>query len=214
LNIPLIEDKKDLDIVPRLYRRALLNTLIELKPKNCLEFGSFRLESAAVFAYYFEKYQPEGKLITVDIALWERKYTELYNVHSVMVYPHSLDIESRHGEIQIYHPDWRKKITGTNSVVINGEIINKKMEDLSIDSFQFAFIDGDHSKSSFLSDLYITLPLIDKNGYILIDDIKDENHEICHYYRRELKPKYNFYEFEDWQPNPGMSLIKAEDLKL
>lgn len=214
LSIDLIDDNAVFDCCERFYRRAILNALISLQPTNCLEIGTYTYQTSHVFSHYFEKYHSIGKLVTADISEWDRGAAPP-NVYPVMVYPHTLNVEKFHSGINIYHPDWQKKLVGGgNSVMVNGKIINDKMEDLGINQFDFAFIDGDHQEKSFLSDLYIALALTKPDGYILIDDVRDIGNDQMTTYRNTLCPKNNFYEFENWNPNPGMALIRAGDLKL
>ena len=88
------------------------------------------------------------------------------------------------------------------------------MDKLEIENFSFVLIDGDHNRKSFLSDIDITLPLMDKNGYILIDDVDDDNHELKNYFHTELKHKNDFYLFEDWNIPVGMALAPVRDFKI
>lgn len=211
LSIPLVEDNTDYDCCPRKYRRAILNVLHALKPKYSLEIGSHYFQSSAVWSYWFEKNMPDGKLITCDIAKWSKSEPP-ENVEQVMVYPHINNIQDNHGGIAIYLPDWEKHVDC--SVYDNTDIIEEKMWDLGIDLFDLSFVDGDHARESFLRDLTIAKNLTNSNGYILIDDINDRGHAQYEVYR-ELKERGNvFYEFEDWNPNPGMALIKNRDLRL
>jgi hypothetical protein len=214
-SIPMLIDDTTHDACNRYYRRALLNTLLKLRPTYCLEIGTYTYQTSQVFSCYFETYNPNGKLITTDISEWDRGGAPP-NVYPVMVYPHTLNVEKFHGGINIFYPNWRKKLeSGGNSVLINGDIINRKMDELDIDEhFDFVFVDGDHQEKSFLSDLYIALALTKPDGYILIDDVRDPGNEQMETYRNTLCKKNSFYEFEDWDTNPGMALIRAGDLKL
>lgn len=204
--VPLIENNNSFDYCERGYRKALLNTLIHLKPKYCLELGTYLYQSSKVFAYYFEKYEPEGKLITADISEWTRDSVPPKSVFPIMVYPHTLDVEQYHGSIKIFHPNWQKKVG--NTIKINGDLIHGKMEEMGIPSFDFVFLDSCHCYDGFYSDLYITVALTGKESYILIDDIHDQNNVQSEIYRNNIAPKNNFYEFA------GMGLIKAGDFVL
>lgn len=211
LNIPLVENNTDYDCCPRKYRRAILNVLHSLKPKYSLEIGSHCFQSSAVWSYWFEKNMPDGKLITCDVAKWTQSEPPK-NVYNIMVYPHIHNIRDNHGGIEMSLPNWENHIE--NSHYDNMDIIEFKMDDLHIDLFDLSFVDGDHARESFLKDLCIVKYLTKDDGYILIDDINDRGHAQYDVYR-ELKSKGNvFYEFEDWNPNPGMALIKNKDLTL
>lgn len=212
LSISLVEDNTDYDCCPRKYRRAILNVLHALKPKYSLEIGSHYFQSSAVWSYWFEKNMPDGKLITCDIAKWSKSEPPK-NVEQVMVYPHILNIRDNHGGISVYLPTWEDHIQF--SIEENTNLICSKMDELDIELFDLCFVDGDHARTSFLSDLHIAQNLTNyEKGYILIDDINDRGHAQYEVYR-ELKEIGNvFYEFEDWNPNPGMALIKNRDLRL
>lgn len=213
MKIDIVSDNISFDCCERLYRRCLLNTLIALKPKNCLEIGTHTYQSTSVFSHYFNWHQPEGRVITADISVWNRGEPPP-GAHPVMVYPHEFDIENRHGGINIYHSNWKKKIAaGGNSVQINGKIIWDKMEDLDIGAFDFVFLDGDHSHKGFYSDLYISLALTHEDSWLLIDDTFDSRNELFYSYR-ELAKKNKFYTYNDWKVKPGMSLIQMKDFIL
>lgn len=218
LEIPLVSDNRIWDCCDRQYRRCILNCLIYLKSVNILEIGTHTYGSTSAMSHYINRYQPTGKIITADISEWTRGEPPL-NVYPVMVYPHSLDVKQRHGNIDIYHKNWEKQLSfGNNSIQLNGKLINYKMEELGIEAFDFVFVDGDHSRHAILSDLYIAMGLTHQDSYILIDDINDYNNEQRNFYHNSLKRNNQFYEFEDWnkyQNVPvGMGIIRAGDLKL
>ena len=211
ISIPLIDQRTDIDCCARLYRRAIYNTLLKLSPRYSLEIGSHLFQTSSVFSRYYEEYNKDGCLVTCDIAKWS-KSDPPNHVHQVMVYPHIPNIQDNHGGIDIYYKDWEKQTD--ISLYLNTEYIIDKMDDLNIDLFDLSFVDGDHATKSFILDLKIAKNLTSQNGYILIDDINDQNHEQYNVYR-ELKSKGNvFYEFDGWNPHPGMALIKNEDLNL
>jgi hypothetical protein len=177
-----------------------------------LEIGFYLFETSKIFSKYFNKYCPDGQLITTDIA---QRTTDIpSNVYPVLVYPHDPNVEQNHSglaDMDIYYKDWKNQ---DNTIELNTNIIKSKMKELNIDSFDFVFIDGGHTEKDISSDLQIVLPLMNKNGYILLDDITDGNHELTNYYINNLRPKNDFFEFENWKPSPIMGLIKAGDLKL
>ncbi len=97
-NIPLVDNRTDMDCCIRLYRRAIYNTLLELKPKYSLEIGSYLFQSSSVWSRYIKEHMPNGKLITCDIAKWTNSPPPDH-VIQVMVYPHIDNISDFHGDI-------------------------------------------------------------------------------------------------------------------
>ncbi len=218
IQIPLKEDNINYDCCCRLYRRAVLNCLIELKPTFCLEIGTSLYRTSELFSDYFRRYNPEGKLITTDISKWNRGQPP-DKVYPVMVYPYTEDIHSRHGGLNVYYGDFAEKIQQNDIALVNYDLILEEMDRLNIPfhfkkpGLDFAFVDGDHLKFSFLQDLKICQNLLHPDGYILLDDINDSNYSQYEAYR-DLKRKNSFYEFDGWNPNPGMALIQNKDLTL
>ncbi len=188
------------------YRTALFNILKYLSPKYCLEIGTHTFGGSMVFAEYFEKYQPEGKLITCDIGRYDSD--EVPNrVYPVYVYPHISNVLAFHGYLEkVYYEDYLDKLE--DSVDLNCEIISKMQHELEIDKFDFAFIDGDHTTNSFLKDAMMCQRLLNNESYILIDDVTSPNHELMNFYNSYLKPKNNFYEIA------GMALIQNKEVTL
>lgn len=180
------------------YLKALFNTLIEIRPKICLEIGTNTGNSAKVFQNYFDKFEPNGVLITCDI----KKYVDLShlkNVKQVIVSHHISDISKYH---QIN--DAELSYDYKNSVTTNINILQKLYQ-----RYDFAFIDGDHTKDSFLKDIQICDSLLNEPKYMLIDDTKEPVHECSQVYYEEIKNnnKYCCYDFEDWKNFVGCSLI-------
>ena len=135
---------------------ALLSTLIHLKPKHCLEIGTFQGQSAEVFQYYFDHYQPDGLLVTIDIKLYQQlTYKNVKQKHSDTIWK---------GGVLPFVED---------SVDKNTEIIN----DVFDGTFDFCFLDGDHQYVSADHDMQIATKLLKPPQYILFDDINDPQHE-------------------------------------
>ena len=211
--IPIIESPKGKDGVIRkgkfrgrncYYKVGLLNTLIKLKPKLCLEIGTHLGGTAKIFEYYFKKYRPDGILITCDIKCYIKLNSKY--IRQVIVYPHINNIEDYHkvtkNELLPAYEDHLE-----NSVKANCEIIKKELSKIRASSFDFYFIDGDHTRISFLKDIEIAKALSTPPHYILLDDTKEEDHECCFVYQNELKLKFNHYDFDDWLIFVSMSLI-------
>lgn len=198
------------DCCHRKYRRAIYNTLLELKPKHCFEIGSYIFQTSYMFSKYFEENQPDGRLITCDVSKWGREI-EPDRVSRVMVYPHVADIKNNHGGIQIYHQDYLDHVE--TSLEDNLILLREKMDELVIDKFDLAFVDGDHAYESFFRDLKTAKTLVKDDGWLIIDDIEDPNHQQIVAYQ-ELKSQAKFYEYEDWNPKPGIALIQNKDLHI
>ena len=186
------------------YKTALLNTLIQLKPKTCLEIGTHYGGTTEVFLRYFRRYQPDGVLITTDI----KKYVELSGprVRQVIVYPHIENIADWHTvEWDEMLPEAREILKKSNAE--NIAILRKELEACGRKGFDFCFIDGDHTRTSFLRDLDIAWTLSLPPHYFLLDDVKEELHDCCPVYRKEIPPNDPHYEFEDWPIFIGQALI-------
>lgn len=177
------------------YRDALFSTLVELKPKVCLEIGTNDGSSAGVFQNYFEQFgSDDSLLITADVKI----YSEIDhpNVKQVQVHPHVNNIKDLHHIEDLDLIDG--KVDRLMSVQKNISIIKKVMQESGVSQFDFAFIDGDHQRESLIKDIEIVEALIKEPGYILVDDIHDYIHECAEYFHEEMKPKYSHYLFEEW----------------
>lgn len=201
-------NRTDLDCCRRMYRRAIYNTLLQLKPKYCFEIGSYIYQTSYMFSKYFHEHRPDGYLLTCDVSTWG-KDNPPERVSRVMVYPHVDDIKNNHGGIQIYHQDYLDHVE--TSLEDNIKLLRSRMDELNIDKFDLAFVDGDHAYESFFRDLMTAKALVKDDGWLIIDDIEDPNHKQIVAYQ-ELREQMKFYEYEDWNPKPGIALIKNEDL--
>jgi hypothetical protein len=206
--IKMIDDSERFDACHRKYRRAIYNTLLELKPRYCFEIGTHIFQTASMFSKYFEEQNVDGHLITCDISIWGKDVAP-YRVHRVMVYPHNDEIQKNHGNIEVYHKDYKDHLD--TSLEDNIKLLREKMDELGIEKFDLAFIDGDHEYQSFFRDLQTAKALVKEDGWLIIDDIEDPNHQQIVAYQ-ELKDQTKFYEYEDWSPKPGIALIQNKDL--
>lgn len=184
----------------RYYKTALLNTLIHLRPRLCLEIGTWRGGSAKVFRYYFNKYCPTGHLVTADIKRYENITSK--HVTQVRVYPHTLDIFALHKKVaeDDLLPNWRRNVE--RSVEANANMV---LSPISKKKFDFAFVDGDHW--NLLKDVEIVKRVVKPPGYALLDDTTAFVWPCSWVYQDEIKPHFNTYDFEDWRMFPGTSLI-------
>jgi cephalosporin hydroxylase len=189
------------------YKTGLLNTLIALNPRVCLEIGTHQGGTAMVFLEYFGSFRPDGILVTADV----KKYVHLPVpcVRQAIVYPHSADVVTRHwvtsDELLDNDPTVYDK-----SVALNSAILAEWLAKIGADNYDFAFIDGDHARESLLRDIEIATRLTSPPHYMLLDDTKEGTHQVSVVYRDELLPKYDTYDFEDWPIFVGASLIWKE----
>lgn len=189
---------------PRYYLDALYNSLVELKPKLCLEIGTHFGDSAKVFQAYFDEYMPDGMLITCDI----KEYTDLSsmkNVKFIKVHPHKNNMTTHH----MVTNEELLKVTEFSC----DDNIDLVMDTFSIDpnSFDFVFIDGDHQIDSFCQDLLIAQTLKKPDSWILVDDTVEEYHELAGYFQKFRKSDYwEVYDFDDWEVLAGASLLREK----
>lgn len=183
------------------YLDSLFATLVELKPKNCIEVGTNYGGSARIFQDYFNKYMPNGQLITLDIKSYG-DISELKNVKQVIVYPYDDTVTKWHyvteNELLPEHKCWNEALTKNI----------RRVKNLSID-FDFAFIDGDHFRQSLLNDIELCTQVTNEPHYILIDDTEDERHDSSKVFNEELvtSDEWNTYDFSDWTIRTGTGLI-------
>lgn len=179
---------------------ALYATLIDLKPNLCLEIGTFHGKSAEVFQKYFDEYNPNGKLITIDI----KKYVDLSwlkNVIQLIIYPHVENSETLH------------YVTKQDILPYDIDSVNKNIaivESITKNKFDFCFLDGDHQMESVKRDFDIANRLLKEPKYILFDDIDDDRHDSMFYYRNNIlnNDKIEKYDFKDWNCWVGAVLLK------
>jgi len=191
------------------YKDALYSCLVQLKPKACLEIGTHIGGTTEVFETYFREHCPDGYLVTGDVNTYNK--LESKNVKQVIV-KSRIPFE----ELIKHHSDLDPKETqySENSRYINELIYWAALRKAkSIDTFDFIFIDGNHTKESFEKDLQLSLNLLSDDGYILIDDVPS-NLECSEYFYEKIKPskKFKIYEFEDWSSPVGAVLLKPAEI--
>ena len=178
------------------YVDALYSTLVEIRPRICLEIGTHRGGTAKTFQRYFDNYCKDGWLLTVDI----KKYVNIEkdNIKQCVVYPHVENIRPHHMEVAD-----KDMLSGfeeiENSVEKNCSIIQDELNKAGFDKFDFVFVDGDHQRESFLKDVEISKRLSHAPHYILLDDVCDYVHDSAIVFDEEIKPKYSHYLFENWK---------------
>jgi len=187
----------------RYYKTALLNTLIHLRPRACLEIGTWRGGSAKIFRRYFEQYRPDGFLITADI----KQYVTIKDkrVYQTRVYPHTLKILQLHKSVKEADllPDWRDKVDV--SVKANIAILRIALNAFRAKRFDFAFVDGDHW--NLLKDVDIVSRVTKRPRYMLLDDTTAHVWDCSQVYFDEIKPNWGTYDFDGWDIFTGTSLI-------
>lgn len=179
---------------------ALYGVLLKLKPKYCLEIGTFHGQSVEVFQTYFNEEMPDGKLITCDIKNFV-DMSKFPNCEQVLVHPHVTNSEQWH-----YVKNEEILPPVVDSVVEN---VCKIKEAATSIEFDFCFLDGDHQKISAYGDLAICELLLKQPQYILFDDIDSAPHESQAVYEESIKdnPDLNVYDFSDWGLWVGAALI-------
>jgi|TARA_R110000751_G_scaffold291187_4_gene398040 predicted O-methyltransferase YrrM len=188
----------------RQFRKALFSSLVHLKPKYCLEIGTHIGQSTEVFQKYFDEYQPDGIVVTVDIHKY--KDVESKNVKQLIVHPHvnnSSDWHYVNNEELLDH--------NVDSVVKNTELIRESIRNLSENQFDFCFLDGDHQRESVMKDFAISRNLLTEPQYILFDDTEDDGggHDSVKIYEEIVaEEKYNVYDFsKEWDVYCGCALM-------
>lgn len=188
------------------YKTALYNTLLVLHPRVCLEIGTYKGGSTAIFERYFEEACPEGKLVTADIKLF-------VNVNSactkqVQVYPHTMNVLDFHtATTDDLLPAWERVAQRVGSVEYNTIILKHALRDVGADAFDFAFIDGNHQAASLQRDIAMVQGLTAYPHYMLLDDAIEGAHESSAYCEDVLKKSYDYYDFSDWPILAGTLLI-------
>ena len=188
----------------RRFRDALFGSLVHLKPKYCLEIGTHLGQSTEVFQKYFNEYQPDGIVVTVDIHKY--KDIESKNVKQLIVHPHVNNSSDWH-----YVKNEELLDHNVDSVEKNTEIIREAIRNLPESQFDFCFLVGDHQRESVIKDFAISRNLLSEPQYILFDDTEDDGggHDSVKVYNEIVaKGEYNVYDFsKEWNVYCGCALI-------
>ena len=185
----------------RHFRDALFASLVHLKPKLCLEIGTHIGQSTLVFQKYFDEYQPDGIVVTVDITrLVELTFS---NAKQLIVYPHVSNSGDHHkvDENLLTHK--------VDSVAENTKIIKGAIRNLSHAKFDFCFLDGDHQLQSVLNDFEISRNVLGGDQYILLDDTEEDHHDSKTVYEQIItEQSHNTHDFsKEWECYCGCALI-------
>lgn len=196
----------------RYIYEALYQTLIYLRPKYCLEIGTFHGYSAKIFQTYFNEYMPDGKLITMDIKQYVT-LSEYPNVYPIIVHPYIKNSDK-------YHYVTKEEILEpTTNPLINLKILVTYMvkygidEDNELPLFDFCFLDGDHHQISAYNDFAIAKSVLKDPQYILFDDIDMPGHETVDVWNNDISKRddINTYDYSDWNVWVGAALLWNKD---
>ena len=190
---------------PKYYKDAIRATLEYLKPKTCLEIGTYAFGSAQVFQDYFEANpHPSNFLLTCDIFLWggEKPENQTY-VQYQQVYPHFHDqYMKEHNDKML--SDWQQKFP--MSITENTRIIQEACPQ----QIDLAFIDADHRAICLSQDLEMCKLL--NIPWILLEDVAKEEliQESSQYYHEVVKRSnaYECYDFDNWTVHTNCALLK------
>ncbi len=183
------------------YLKALFNTLVEFKPQFCIEIGTNTGNTTKVFQRYFDLYMPSGLLVSCDIKSYVN-LSSLKNVKQLIVAHHIPHIENFH---KVKKEDLL--FSFDDSVATNTRLLKEIVHE-----YDFAFIDGDHTRDSFFKDIQICENVLKDPKLMLLDDTKEPFHECSQAYFDVIKKdeKYETYDFDDWSNFAGCSLIRKK----
>jgi cephalosporin hydroxylase len=186
---------------PRYFRDALYASLVHLKPKYCLEIGTHLGQSTAVFQQYFDEYQPDGLVVTVDIT--KLVTIDSKNVKQVIVHPHVSNSGDHH------RVDENLLTHDTDSVKMNTDLIKEAIRNYPSLLFDFCFLDGDHQMQSVINDFEISRNVLGGSQYILLDDTEEEHHDSKRAYEEIVNSgSHNVYDFsKEWGKYCGCALV-------
>jgi len=183
----------------RYFRDALFASLVYLKPKLCLEIGTHIGQSTLVFQKYFDEYQRDGIVITVDI----KNYAHIVDrsIKQLIVHPHVSNSSDWH-----YVNDEELLDHDVDSVALNTKIIQDAVDGAK---FDFCFLDGDHQRESVINDFAISRNVLGDDQYILLDDTEEAGHDSKTVYGEIVAANtHNIYSFsKEWGVYCGCALI-------
>jgi len=186
----------------RHFRDALFASLVHLKPKLCLEIGTHVGQSTDVFQKYFDEYEPDGVVVTVDI----KKYVDIAskNVKQLIVHPHVNNSSDWH-----YVKNEELLDHNVDSVAKNTQLIKESIRNFSENQFDFCFLDGDHQRESVINDFAISRNVLSDDQYVLLDDTEEEGHDSKTIYGEiSAANTHNIYSFsKEWGVYCGCALI-------
>ena len=197
--------------IPSYYRDALYSIIKHFDVKTCLEIGTHIGQTSNVIRQCFEKYRPDGKLVTVDIKTMTT--FDSPNIAHRVVHPYVHNSTEWHyvteDDLLEVYP------TRIQNVNANIEIINKALASLDrLDGvedrkFDLVFVDGDHQEESVFADFYLAEQVSHFPHRVFMDNIEDLNHDSPRIYHEHLSkdPNWNTYHFKDWHRFAEAALI-------
>lgn len=202
------------DTIPKYNHEVLYATLLELKPKICVEIGTHQGGSANVFQKYFNEHRQDGLLITCDVMNWVSPRNiedviaaQMPNCHYLKVYPHWADTYMCEAPNTL--PNWQNMIH--SSIDNNFNLIQGMLKTYGYDKADFVFIDADHRAICLSKDI-ILADRLTQNNWVLIEDVDPlgTQHESHGYYQNVFKYYniYDCYDFDNWNVHTNCALIK------
>ena len=151
-----------------------LNHVLEKKPKNFLEIGVFHGVTSRNVCDLLESIHGKDFSYTgIDLFLNEEEIskeefvpkTKFSNPFKTIFY--NFIIRSDPYSVKSVKKLLKKHKTNTNIIKGNS---NKILKEISLDKFDYVFLDGGHKYETVLSDLKSLTTVIKNNGIILCDD--------------------------------------------
>jgi predicted O-methyltransferase YrrM len=151
-------------------KRNFIHTLVNLTlSKVCVEIGVYKGSSLFSFAEVLEK--NGGHIVGIDPWSYEASKNELWDKD----YENYIYNELFKGQetFNILHSSVCE-IIQNNDLSKTVSLIRKSSEDVfinfDIESIDILHIDGNHNEMNVSRDILLYLPLVKKNGYIIMDD--------------------------------------------
>ena len=177
-------------------QQAIWNICLVLKPKYILDIGTWGGSSAMLAAHYLDDYAPDGHVVTVDVQTHTgQRVGDHPLVSQVWAYPHTLEgLEPYPWAMKKrLRPDFEQYIS--QSVRLNIALILSSLAIAGGELFDFAYVDGDHTRVGVRRDLEIVKQVTKPPHYALLDDVYSWM-GCAKEYRDAIQHEYNQYDFE------------------
>ena len=151
-------------------KRNFIHTLVNLTlSKVCVEIGVYKGSSLLSFAEVLEK--NGGTIVGIDPWSYEMSKNELWD-KEYENYMYNELLKGQETFDKLY--DSVCEIIQDNDLSKTISLIRKPSQDVfnnfDIESIDILHIDGNHNEMNASRDILLYLPLIKKNGYIIMDD--------------------------------------------